>query len=159
MRDAPIGKEGLKQIKKFPKNSFDKILLDPPCSALGLRPKLFVTQDSLKELTKHAEYQRKFVHQAIQLLKAGGYMTYSTCTINGDENEGMVRHILSKYPCMELLQIDLPSQWREKKLGSTGLEGFGLSAEERNRVCRFDPSAVGDTMGFFVALFQKRSAY
>ena len=91
MRDAPVNKEGLKQIKKFYKSSFDKILLDPPCSALGLRPKLFVTQDSLRELEKHVEYQQKFVDQAVKLLKVGGHMTYSTCTINGDENEGMGR--------------------------------------------------------------------
>ncbi len=158
LRDAPVGKTGLKQIKKFYKESFDKILLDPPCSALGLRPKLFVAQDSLKELQKHAEYQRKFVNQAVRLLKVGGIMTYSTCTINGDENEGMVRHILSEYPCMELLPINVPSSWREKRLGSPGLEGFGLSPEERNCLCRFDPSSAGDTMGFFVTLFRKRSS-
>ncbi len=158
LRDAPLGKTGLKQIKKFYKSSFDKILLDPPCSALGLRPKLFVMQDSLKELQKHADYQRKFVSQAIRLLKVGGYMTYSTCTINGDENEGMVNHILREYPCMELLPIDLPPSWREKELGLPGLEGFGLSPKERTCVCRFDPSSAGDTMGFFVALFRKCSS-
>ena len=155
MRDAPVNKEGLKQIKKFYKSSFDKILLDPPCSALGLRPKLFVTQDSLRELEKHVEYQQKFVDQAVKLLKVGGHMTYSTCTINGDENEGMTRYILREYPCMELLRINLPSTWKEKNLGLQGLDGFGLSLEERNYVCRFDPSGKGDTMGFFVALFRK----
>ena len=156
MRDAPVGKGGLKQIKKFYPESFDKILLDPPCSALGLRPKLFVAQNSLKELKKHAEYQRKFVSQAVKLLKVGGYMTYSTCTINADENEGMVSHILNEYPCMELLPIHIPFSWREKQLGLPGLDGFGLSANERECVCRFDPSSTGDTMGFFVALFRKR---
>lgn len=158
MRDAPIGKLGLKQIQKFYEESFDKILLDPPCSALGLRPKLFVAQNSLKELKKHSEYQRKFVNQAVRLLKVGGYMTYSTCTINSDENEGMVSHILKEYPCMELLPIDMPSSWRQKHLGLPGLEGFGLSSQERNSVCRFDPSSKGDTMGFFVALFRKHSS-
>ena len=158
LRDAPVGKGGLKQIKKFYPESFDKILLDPPCSALGLRPKLFVAQNSLKELQKHAEYQRKFVNQAVRLLKVGGYMTYSTCTINADENEGTVSHILKEYPSMELLPIDLPLPWREKNLGLPGLDGFGLSDKERDCVCRFDPSSTGDTMGFFVALFQKRSS-
>mmetsp|Transcript_18372 Transcript_18372/g.42384 ORF Transcript_18372/g.42384 Transcript_18372/m.42384 type:complete len:564 (+) Transcript_18372:48-1739(+) len=153
--DAPVDNEGLRRIKKFQKASFDKILLDPPCSALGLRPKLFVNQDSLKELEKHAEYQRKFVDQAVKLLKVGGYMTYSTCTINGDENEGMVRHILQEYPCMELLPINLPSIGKEENFGLPGLDGFGLSLKERKFVRRFDPSSIGDTMGFFVALFRK----
>ena len=116
-----------------------------------------MAQNSLKELEKHAEYQRKFVEQAVKLLKVGGHMTYSTCTINGSENEGMVSHILKEYPCMELLPIDLPSAWRQKHLGLPGLDGLGLSLEERNCVCRFDPSSMGDTMGFFVALFRKHS--
>jgi 16S rRNA C967 or C1407 C5-methylase (RsmB/RsmF family) len=116
-----------------------------------------VAQDSLEELKKHAEYQRKFVNQAVKLLKVGGYMTYSTCTINGDENEGMVSHILKEYPCMKLLPITLPSAWGQKNLGLPGLDGFGLTSEERNSVCRFDPSSKGDTMGFFVALFRKIS--
>lgn len=157
LQEAPIGKGGLKQIKKFRKESFDKILLDPPCSALGLRPKLFIAHASLRELKKHAEYQRKFVDQAVKLLKVGGQMTYSTCTINADENEGMVNHILNTYPCMELLPIELPSSWNDKDIGSSGLDGFGLSAEQRNYVRRFDPSGTADTMGFFVALFRKNS--
>lgn len=116
-----------------------------------------MAQDSLRELEKHVEYQQKFVNQAVKLLKVGGYMTYSTCTINGDENEGMVRHILQEYQCMELLPINLPAQWKQKNLGQEGLKGFGLSTKERSYVCRFDPSSTGDTMGFFVALFRKHS--
>mmetsp|Transcript_26128 Transcript_26128/g.57226 ORF Transcript_26128/g.57226 Transcript_26128/m.57226 type:complete len:543 (+) Transcript_26128:186-1814(+) len=157
IKEAPVGKEGLKQIKKFPEKSFDKILLDPPCSALGLRPKLFVAQGSLKELNKHAEYQRKFVQEAVKLLKVGGYMTYSTCTINGNENEGMVSHILQEYLCMELVPIELPSSWRQNNIGLPGLHGFGLNKKELGCVRRFDPSGAADTMGFFVALFRKHS--
>ena len=82
-------------------------------------------------------------------------MTYSTCTINGDENEGMVRHILQEYPCMKLLPIDLSSIGKVKNLGLPGLDGFGLSLKERSFVRRFDPSSISDTMGFFVALFRK----
>ncbi|VEU34229.1 unnamed protein product [Pseudo-nitzschia multistriata] len=154
--EGQVGKEGLKEIKKFYEKSFDKILLDPPCSALGLRPKLFIAQETLKELQKHAEYQRKFVEQAVKLLKVGGYMTYSTCTINGDENEGMVSHILRAHPCMELMPIELPNAWRQKNIGRRGLNGFGLSTNELDCVRRFEPNGTADTMGFFVALFRKR---
>lgn len=84
-------------------------------------------------------------------------MTYSTCTINANENEGMVSHILQEYPCMELLPINLPLSWSESDIGLPGLHGFGLSTEERHSVRRFDPNGVADTMGFFVALFRKRS--
>ena len=84
-------------------------------------------------------------------------MTYSTCTINGSENEGMVSHILQEYPTMELVPIELPLSWRQNNVGLSGLDGFGLSTKERNNVCRFDPSDAADTMGFFVALFRKIS--
>ena len=156
LQDAPVGEGGLKQVKGFYEKSFDKIVLDPPCSALGLRPKLFVVQETRRQMEKHVEYQKKFVSQAVRLLKEGGHMIYSTCTINGHENEGMVSHVLQNYPCMELLPIELPPSWRRDDVVFPGSEGFGLSLEERNRVCRFDPSGAGDTMGFFVALFRRK---
>lgn len=89
-----------------------------------------------------------FVKEAIELLKPGGTMTYSTCTINGYENEAMVKHILDQYSCMQLLPIDVD-------IGLAGLPGYGLSETERTYVRRFDPSDSSDTMGFFVAKFRK----
>lgn len=71
--------DGLLDVKGFCANSFDRILLDPPCSALGLRPKLLVDVKSSRELSKFAEYQKRFVRNAVALLKPGGFMTYSTC--------------------------------------------------------------------------------
>jgi 16S rRNA C967 or C1407 C5-methylase (RsmB/RsmF family) len=159
IQDAAVDpNDGLKQIKKFPPESFDKILLDPPCSALGLRPKLFVAQQSLNELEKHAAYQRKFVQQAVQLLKKGGFMTYSTCTMNVSENECIVNHIMQQYPCMELCPIFFPDGETHSPLGMPGLAGYGLNDKDRLCVCRFDPGneELHDTMGFFVALFQKK---
>ena len=137
-------------VKGFYPDSFDRILLDPPCSALGLRPKLQVEIKSADELQKHAEYQKQFVKCAVPLLKSGGIMTYSTCTINASENEEIVRFILTEFPCMTLVPIsdNLP--------GLPALPGFGLSDEERKMIRRFDPSDRGiDSMGFFIAKFQK----
>lgn len=141
-------KDGLLDITTFPPQSFDRILLDPPCSALGLRPKLQVDLSSIKDLQGYPQYQRMFVKEAVALLKPGGTLTYSTCTINGNENEGMVRHIMDEYPCMQLRPIDAD-------IGVYGLPGFGLSEQERSFVRRFDPSHTADTMGFFVAKFRK----
>jgi len=140
----------LLKIKGFYPDSFDSILLDPPCSALGLRPKLQVEIKSADELQKHAEYQKQFVKCAVPLLKSGGIMTYSTCTINASENEKIVRFILTEFPCMMLVPIsdNLP--------GLPALPGFGLSDEERKMIRRFDPSDRDiDSMGFFIAKFQK----
>jgi 16S rRNA C967 or C1407 C5-methylase (RsmB/RsmF family) len=140
--------DGLLSIKGFYPESFDRILLDPPCSALGLRPKLRIDAQSVSQLMKVEAYQRLFVRNAIALLKPGGILAYSTCTINACENEQMVRHILDVYPCMILLPIDAD-------IGTPGLPGMGLSDSERCMVKRFDPSHISDTMGFFVAKFKK----
>jgi 16S rRNA C967 or C1407 C5-methylase (RsmB/RsmF family) len=145
-------KDQLPKINMFPTESFDRILLDPPCSALGLRPKLFIDVSSLRQLQKHAEYQRNFVKEAVALLKPGGYLTYSTCTINAEENEAMVHHILTDYPSMSLVPIPVD-------MGQAGLPGFGLNDDERGKVRRFDPhNEEDDAIGFFVALFQRKDA-
>lgn len=62
-------------------NSFDAVLLDAPCSALGLRPRLSVDW-SLPALDKLAAYQRALLHSAVHVLKPGGCLVYCTCTIN-----------------------------------------------------------------------------
>jgi 16S rRNA C967 or C1407 C5-methylase (RsmB/RsmF family) len=145
----PRKKDGLLNVQRFYPESFDRILLDPPCSALGLRPKLQVVQTTLEDLDGFPSYQRRFVREAVALLKPGGTMTYSTCTIQAQENEAMVRHVLDHYPAMDLVPIDID-------LGLPGLGGLGLDERECSYVRRFDPSGKADTMGFFVAKFQKR---
>jgi 16S rRNA C967 or C1407 C5-methylase (RsmB/RsmF family) len=105
----------------------------------------------LEDLQSAAQYQRKFVDNAVQLLKPGGVLLYSTCTINPLENEGMVRYILDKNDDeigLELLDVGVD-------LGCRGLVGHELLSETEHRlVRRFDPTK--DTMGFFIAKFQKR---
>lgn len=146
-------KFGLKNVKEFHHESFDRVLLDPPCSALGLRPKLVIDAVTVSELEKHVKYQQQFVREAVSLLKPGGTMTYSTCTIHASENEGMVRYILDEYPeQMQLVDAAI-------HLGQPGLPGVGLNERECRLVRRFDPSdREADTMGFFVAKFVKRVA-
>ena len=160
---APLNTaDGLKEVTMFPQCSFDRILLDPPCSALGLRPKLTIQQSSVKSLKRHATYQRRFVDVAVQLLKPGGYMTYSTCTVTADENERIVSYVVERYGTMMEL---LPVPYQEHNIGGPGLAGCGLTEDQRHKVRRFDPSKAlssfenespySDTMGFFVAFFRK----
>lgn len=56
---------------------FDRILLDPPCSGLGQRPKLRVDLN-LGALKGFSPYQRKLMYTAVDLLKVGGTLVYST---------------------------------------------------------------------------------
>jgi methyltransferase NSUN6 len=137
----------LLQVDGFYPETFDKILLDPPCSALGLRPRLLHAGDT-DDLAIFASMQRNFLWCASYLLKPGGTLVYSTCTINPRENEQMVRYALDNFP-LALVQ-------QEIFVGETGLLNQGLNEEEASLVQRFDPSNVElDTMGFFCAKFIK----
>ncbi|MDD2515864.1 MAG: hypothetical protein PHF46_01625 [Candidatus Gracilibacteria bacterium] len=86
--------------------TFDRILLDAPCSGEGVG---FKVQNNLKywnikNTKKIAELQSKLLEAALNSLKIGGEMLYSTCTLNKEENENVVNGILSKHPnCFEIM--------------------------------------------------------
>ncbi|EFN59890.1 hypothetical protein CHLNCDRAFT_132901 [Chlorella variabilis] len=141
----------------FPPASFDHVLCDAPCTALGLRPRL-VHRQTLRELDQTAAYQRKLLRVAVALVRPGGALVFSTCSINPGENEANVRWLLDTFPGMRLVQ-------QAPRLGQPGLTGNVvlpcgrtqqlLSEKEAALVQRFDPSAPLDTIGFFVAKFEK----
>ncbi|KAG6658122.1 hypothetical protein CIPAW_04G138100 [Carya illinoinensis] len=142
--------------KGFSPHSFDRVLLDAPCSALGLRPRLFAGEETIQSLRNHAKYQRRMFDQAVQLARPGGVIVYSTCTINPGENEALVRYALDTYKFLSLAQ-------QHPSIGGPGLLGGcefpdGYTEEwlrpgEEKLVQRFDPSGPLDTIGFFIAKF------
>jgi len=67
----------------------DKVLIDPPCSALGIRPKIF-DKKSKEDLLRLSAYQRQFINSAYKVLKKGGVVIYSTCTVTSIENEEVI---------------------------------------------------------------------
>jgi 16S rRNA (cytosine967-C5)-methyltransferase len=86
--------------ERFPAASFDRILLDAPCSGLGVirrKPdmKWNKTEPELEEI---CVIQREILEAVHSLLRAGGVLVYSTCTLEYNENEGMVREFLGKHP-------------------------------------------------------------
>lgn len=113
--------------------SFDKILLDAPCSGSGT---LENSNDFDEELYKRINLvQKELIEKAVKLLKVGGELVYSTCSILQAENEDIINYILDKYSNIELLDIDkveykeielLPSPIKEsmKVLPSKYYEGF-----------------------------------
>ena len=133
----------------FEKGSFDRILLDPPCSALGLRPRLLLSKlmsDGVATISQTANYQKAFLWGAVQLLKVGGILVYSTCTLTAEENEAQVTNALRTYQCLRLVAA-------EPRVGRPGRVGFGLSEEQCAMVQRFEPA--DGTEGFFIARFEK----
>ncbi|XP_037828968.1 tRNA (cytosine(72)-C(5))-methyltransferase NSUN6 isoform X2 [Kryptolebias marmoratus] len=146
----------------FPPESFDRVLLDAPCSSLGQRPSMSCTW-SLKETCSYPPLQRKLFHAAVQLVKKGGVLVYSTCTVTLAENEEQVAWALKTFPYLTL-------QPQEPHIGAEGMLGAGLSAEQLRLLQRFRPElsweqtdttaplacrADRDTIGFFIAKFLK----
>ncbi|XP_017983330.1 PREDICTED: putative methyltransferase NSUN6 isoform X2 [Theobroma cacao] len=160
MRNGPGRNQSLggrvENSKGFLPNSFDRVLLDAPCSALGLRPRLFAGEETIETLRNHGKYQRRMFDQAVQLVRPGGVLVYSTCTINPGENEALVRYALDTYKFLSLAP-------QHPRIGGPGLVGScqfpdgyieeWLRPGEEELVQRFDPSSPLDTIGFFIAKF------
>ncbi|KAK3109203.1 hypothetical protein FSP39_025417 [Pinctada imbricata] len=115
----------------YPPETFDRILLDAPCSALGQRPSL-KNPMSLKTLKSHPVCQRKLLEKAVDLLKPGGVLVYSTCTITLEENEEQVAWAINKFPCLSLDE-QIPF------LGEVGRQCEGLSEDEISQLQYFNP--------------------
>jgi 16S rRNA (cytosine967-C5)-methyltransferase len=130
------------------KNAADAVVFDPPCSALGTRPKIFI-QESYSQLQDYHQNQRRLFPFVNELIKSGGFLMYNTCTLPKPENEGMVAHILSNYP-YKLISVPnfLPF------LGQSGLKEENLSMNDCQKLRRFIPTKNKGT-GYFIALFQK----
>ncbi len=87
---------------------FDRIMLDAPCSGLGVigrKPdlKFHVRPESLDELEK---LQLELLHSVKELTKTDGIVLYSTCTLNRKENDRLVRKFLNEEERFELLEED-----------------------------------------------------
>lgn len=86
------------QWRHFPE-TFDKILLDAPCSGEWT---LFKWTDAvknwhIKSIKQIANLQKKLITSALITLKTGGEMVYSTCALNDLENEWILEYIQEKY--------------------------------------------------------------
>lgn len=120
--------------------SFDKILLDAPCSGSGTENVLNAkfTEELIERSVKT---QEELLKKALKILKPGGEMVYSTCSILKQENEDLLKKFLKKSK-IEIVPIDLPD---EIPMLPTTLEGTVC-------VC---PTEIYE--GFFVAKIKKLS--
>lgn len=85
---------------------FDRILLDAPCSGLGVlsrKPdlKFHIRSEDLDELQ---QLQKTLLNSCMQLLKPDGILLYSTCTLNRKENDKQISSFLKENEDMQLLQ-------------------------------------------------------
>jgi NOL1/NOP2/sun family putative RNA methylase len=130
-----------------PGERFDRVLVDAPCSGEGK-----YRLDRYGRIMHHrggttnlAAIQKGLITRAFDLLKPGGHMVYSTCTLNPLENEAVVSHLLARRRA-KLIPWDPPLKWEP------GLTQYReTDYDPSSHLCRrFYPHHV-DSVGFFLA--------
>ncbi|MDR1204395.1 MAG: 16S rRNA (cytosine(967)-C(5))-methyltransferase RsmB [Peptococcaceae bacterium] len=107
---------------------FDGILLDAPCSGLGVLRRRADARWRKKErdIQALAGLQRKLFHRAVDCLKPGGRLIYSTCTLEPEENIRLVESVCRERADMEMFLE--PVQYLPFR---DGMEGFFLAGVRR----------------------------
>ena len=131
---------------------FDKILLDAPCSGSGTIRKSYKTllKYSTNFVKTMSSTQRKLIDAAYELLKPGGTLVYSTCTLEPDENEGIISYFLEKHNDVFTEEINIPLKRSEVFLDWNG-EKYNSGVKNCLRIYPQD----NDTEGFFVCKIRK----
>ncbi|MCR8969015.1 16S rRNA (cytosine(967)-C(5))-methyltransferase RsmB [Facklamia sp. 7083-14-GEN3] len=124
--------------------AFDVIYLDAPCSGIGLmrrKPEIKYqkTPDDIQELVK---LQKQLFNHMLSLLKAGGRLIYSTCTLTYEENEYLIEEILKENSDLQVESIQAEEVLPDNVITSQGY-------------LRIWPQQY-DTDGFFISRFLKK---
>lgn len=94
----------------FGPDRFDKILVDAPCSGIGLirrKPDIRYNKDN-QDFASLQAIQLQILDSVCQSLKKGGIITYSTCTIIGKENQEVIQAFLETHPDFEQVALTHP---------------------------------------------------
>lgn len=131
---------------------FDKILVDASCSGEGVireNPKT-LNMWNYKMIQNFARQQKRLIASAFSVVKQGGELVYSTCTLAPEENEEVIQFIIDNFN-VEVEKPELPIKTRE---GIEEWQGKKFSGEIK-KCCRIYPQD-NDGGGFFVARIRKK---
>src|SRR5699024_2241471 len=88
-----------KLTEKYDPETFDRILVDAPCTGFGVvrgKPDIKFNKEE-KDIHQLAKIQLEILNEIAPLLKKDGHLVYSTCTINRTENEEVILGFLEKH--------------------------------------------------------------
>jgi 16S rRNA (cytosine967-C5)-methyltransferase len=125
----------------FSEGSFDRVLVDAPCSGTGtfrhnpeIRWRL-----QLSDIAELSAKQRTILSNAAAMVRPGGTLVYSTCSLETEENEAVINDFRQRHPDFETSALDVPA---------------GLSTDKET--VRTWPHQ-NDMDGFFLAAFRRKS--
>jgi len=127
---------------------FDKVLLDAPCAGNYLTEAGWFEKRTLEGIQVSCNIQRRLLYDCVNMLKQGGQLVYSTCSLEPEENEMNIDWALKNLP-VRLEKVNTA-------IGDPGLtEVFGKKLNPEIALCkRFWPHKT-NTEGFFIAKMVK----
>lgn len=138
---------------------FDRVLCDAPCTAQGTSRKDSdaLMYCSLENIGKMARLQRELLESAVHAANIGGRIVYSTCTLTPEENEEVMRSILSKFGTqLEVLDPRhlLPNANLDQAIADSITVQKTFPEPSAHPFVRLWPQTY-DTEGFFCAVLKK----
>ncbi|NQI70905.1 16S rRNA (cytosine(967)-C(5))-methyltransferase RsmB [Streptococcus suis] len=127
--------------EEFGPDTFDKILVDAPCSGIGLirrKPDIRYNKAAM-DFENLKTIQMQILDSVCQSLKIGGIITYSTCTIIAKENQEVIHEFLQTHPNFEQVMLEHPR-------ADIMVDGCLLITPEQYQ-----------TDGFFIGQFRRKS--
>jgi len=106
----------------FAPESFDRVLVDAPCSGTGtLRANPEIRwRLAPADFDTFAQQQKRILSRAVEVLKPGGRLVYSTCSVEKEENEGVIERV-------DLKVLKTVRTWPQRE----GSDGFFISILEK----------------------------
>ena len=127
------------------KESYDRILLDVPCSGNFAADKEWFRRRTIRDVERNAALQREILASAVEVLKGDGEIVYSTCSLEPEEDELNVNWAIKNLN----LRIEKIHCYGEKGLTNV----FGASLDNSLENCR--RIWPDETQGFFVCKLRK----
>lgn len=138
--------------KYAPEELFDAILLDAPCSSTGTtrrHPDVLWTKGP-EDIAKLAALQERLLRYALRLLKPGGVLVFSNCSLDPSEGEEVVAQVLSDTRGFERVAID-PSRWPGLEQAISPLGAFRTTPDMLKLPDGFAPGLDG----FYAAVLRR----
>ena len=130
------------------KVSYDRILLDVPCSGNFAADKNWFRRRTIKDAERNAAHQREILAEAVRVLRGNGEIVYSTCSLEPEENELNIDWAIRNLG-VGVEEIDCHGQNGLTNVFGKHLDG---SLEKCRRIW------PGQTQGFFVCKLKRREA-